>query len=106
VILQAMFTCTIERSYKGKEMKKDVVDLQLHMAVKTMAILQREINCNLEEIITKATLLQEKEEKENHLLLEIISDNLNKLNELFEQRKKLRNQIENFEKSLMDLIKE
>lgn len=90
-------------------MKKAVVDLRLHMAVKTMAILQGEINCNLEEIITKAKLLQEKEEegeKENALLVEMISDNLNKLNELFEQRKKLRKQIENLEKSLMDLIKE
>jgi uncharacterized protein YlxW (UPF0749 family) len=90
-------------------MKKEVVDLRLHMAVKTLAILQGEINCNLEEIITKAKLLQEKEEEgenENHLLLEMISDNLDKLNELFEQRKKLRNQIEKLEKSLMELIKE
>jgi hypothetical protein len=42
-------------------MKKDEVDLRLHMAVKTMALLQGEINCNLEEIIIKAKLLQEKE---------------------------------------------
>jgi hypothetical protein len=88
-------------------MKKDAVDLRLHMAVKTMAILQGEINCNLEEIITKAKLLQEKEEEgeENHLLLEMISGNLKELFDLFEQRKKLRNQIENLEKILMDLIK-
>jgi hypothetical protein len=38
-------------------MKEDAIDLQLHMAVKTIAILQGEINCNLEEIITKAKLL-------------------------------------------------
>jgi uncharacterized protein YlxW (UPF0749 family) len=88
--------------------KKNAGDLRLHMAVKTMAILQGEINCNLEEIITKAKLLQKKEEegeKENHLLLEMISDNLNKLTELFEQRKKLQNQIKNLEKILMDLFK-
>ncbi len=77
------------------------------MAVKTMAILQGEINCTLEEIITKAKLLQEKEEKgeETNYLLEMISDNLNKPNELFEQRKNLRNQIEKLEKILMNLIR-
>ena len=89
-------------------MKKDAVDLQLHMAVKTIAILQGEINCNLRELIKKANLLQEKEEEgeeANHLLLEMISDNLNELVDLFERRKNLRKQIENLEKILMDLIK-
>ncbi len=63
--------------------------MQLHMAVKTIAIQQGEINCNLEELIKEAKLLQEKEEEgeEANHLLEMISDNLNKLNELFEQRK-------------------
>jgi len=89
-------------------MKKDAVDLQLHMAVKAIAILQGEINCKLDELIKKAKLLQEKEEEgeeANHLLLEMISDNLNELVDLFERRKNLRNQIENLEKILMDLIK-
>ena len=82
--------------------------MQLHMAVKTIAIQQGEINCNLEELIKKAKLLQEKEEEgeEANHLLEMISDNLNKLNELFEQRKKLLNQIENLKRIQSDLMKE
>lgn len=82
--------------------------MQLHMAVKTIAIQQGEINCNLEELIKKTKLLQEKEEEgeEANHLLEMISDNLNKLNELFEQRKKLLNQIENLKRIQSDLMKE
>ena len=89
-------------------MKKDAIDMQLHMAVKALAILQGEIKCNLEELIKKAKLLQEKEEEgeeANHLLLEMISDNLNELVDLFKQRKNLRNQIKNLEKTQIDLIK-
>lgn len=41
-------------------MKKDAIDLQIHMAVKTLAILQGEIICNLKELIKKAKLLLEK----------------------------------------------
>jgi hypothetical protein len=77
------------------------------MAVKTLAILQGEINCNLKELIKKARLLQEKEEEgeEANHLLEMISDNLNELVDLFGQKKELQNQIENLEKNQMDLIK-
>lgn len=87
-------------------MKKDVVDLQLHMAVKAFSILQGEINCNLEELIKKAKLLQEKEEEGEKFLLEMISDNLNELIDLFERRKNLHNQIENLKRIEKDLIKE
>ena len=89
-------------------MKKDVVDLQLHMAVKAFSILQGEINCNLEELIKKAKLLQEKEEEGEgeKFLLEMISDNLNELIDLFERRKNLRNQIENLKRIEKDLMKE
>lgn len=89
-------------------MKKDAVDMQLHMAVKAAAILQGEINCQLEELIKKAKLLQEKEEegKEANHLLEMISDNLNELVDLFGRRKNLRNQIENLKRIEKDLMKE
>jgi hypothetical protein len=89
-------------------MKKDVVDLQLHMAVKAFSILQGEINCNLEELIKKAKLLQEKEEEGEgeKFLLEMISDNLNELIDLFERRKNLHNQIENLKRIEKGLIKE
>ena len=89
-------------------MKKDAVDLQLHMAVKAIAILQGEINCKLDELIKKAKLLQEKEKEgeEANYLLEMISDNLNELVDLFERRKNLRNQIENLKKTEIDLCKE
>ncbi len=88
-------------------MKKDVVDLQLHMAVKTLAILQGEINCKLDELIKKVKLMQEREEvgEEASHLLDMTSDNLKELVDLFEQRKNLRSQIENLKKIQMDLIK-
>ena len=44
-------------------MKEDAVDMQLHMAVKALAILQGEINCTLDQLVKKAKLLQEKEEE-------------------------------------------
>ena len=89
-------------------MKKDAVDMKLHMAVKGLAILQGEINCNLEEIIKKAKLLQEKEEEgeEANHLLEMISDNVNELVDLFKRRKELLNQIENLKRIQNDLMKE
>ena len=70
-------------------MKKDAIDMQLHMAVKTLAILQGEIVCNLKELIKKAKLLLEKTEEgeEVNYLLEMISDNLNELDGLFERKK-------------------
>jgi len=89
-------------------MKKYAVDMQLHMAVKALAILQGEINCKLDELIKKAKLLQEKEEegKGADYLLEMISDNLNELVDLFEQRNNLHNQIENLKTNEKDLMKE
>ena len=88
--------------------KKAAVDMQLHMAVKAVAILQGKINCNLEELIKKALLLQEKEEEgeEANYLLEMISDNMHELADLFEQRKNLRNQIEKLKRNEKDLMKE
>jgi len=87
--------------------KKYAVDIQLHMAVKALAIMQGEINCKLDELIKKAKLLQEKEKEgeEANYFLELISDNLDDLGELFEQRKNLCNQIENLKKIEKDLMK-
>jgi len=87
--------------------KNDSVDLKLHMTVKTLAILQGKIICILNEVVTKAKLLREKEEEgeEANHLLGMISDNLNELLELFEQRKDLRNRIENLKRIEKDQIK-
>jgi len=80
--------------------------MQLHMAVKTLTIMQGEINCKLDELVKKAKLLQEKEEegKKASYLLKMISDNLNELVDLFEQRNNLRNQIENLKRNITDLM--
>jgi len=80
--------------------------MQLHMAVKTLTIMQGEINCKLDELVKKAKLLQEKEEegKKASYLLKMISDNLNELVDLFEQRNNLRNQIENLKRNIKDLM--
>ena len=87
--------------------KNDSVDLKLHMTVKTLAILQGKIICILNELVKKSTLLREKEEEgeEADHLLGMISDNLTELLELFEQRKDLRNRIENLKKIEKDQIK-
>jgi hypothetical protein len=87
--------------------KNDSVDLKLHMTVKTLAILQGKIICILNELVKKANLLREKEEEgeEADHLLGMISDNLNELLELFEQRKDLRNRIENLKRIEKDQIK-
>jgi len=89
-------------------MKKYAVDMQLHMAVKSLAIMQGEINCKLDELIKKAKLLQEKEKEgeEANYLLEMLFDNLNDLVDLFKQRNNLRNQIENLKRNEKDLMKE
>jgi membrane-bound ClpP family serine protease len=76
--------------------KNDSVDLKLHMTVKSLAVLRGKIICILNELVKKAELLREKEEEgedANHLL-EMMSDNLNELLELFEQKKDLRTRIE------------
>ena len=87
--------------------KNDSVDLKLHMTVKSLAVLQGKIICILNELVKKAKLLREKEEagEEANHLLGMISDNLNELLELFEQRKDLRNRIENLKKIEKDQIK-
>jgi len=89
-------------------MKKNAVDIQLHMAVKALAIIQGEINCKLDELIKKAKLLQETEQEgeEANYLLEMISDNLNELINLFKQRKNLRNPIKNLKRNEKDIMKE
>ena len=87
--------------------KNDSVDLKLHMTVKSLAVLQGKIICILNELVKKANLLREKEEEgeEANHLLGMISDNLNELLELFEQRKDLRNRIENLKQVEKDKIK-
>lgn len=87
--------------------KNDSVDLKLHMTVKSLAVLQGKIICILNELVKKANLLREKEEEgeEANHLLGMISDNLNELLELFEQRKELRNRIENLKQVEKDQIK-
>jgi len=87
--------------------KNDSVDLKLHMTVKSLSVLQGKIICILNELVKKANLLREKEEEgeEADHLLGMISDNLNELLELFEQRKDLRNRIEKLEKIEKDQIK-
>ena len=84
----------------------EAVDMQLHMTVKALAVLQGEITCNLREIIKKAELLREKEEagvEANHLL-GMISDNLNELIELFERKKNLARQIEDLKRTETGLL--
>jgi hypothetical protein len=84
-----------------------VVDMQLHMVVKSLAIIQGEINCKLRELVKKAELITEKEEEgeESNYLLEMILDDLNELTELFNQRKNLRNQIENLKLTVGKMTK-
>ncbi len=87
--------------------KNDSIDLKLHMTVKNLAVLQGKIICILNELVKKAKLLCEKEEEgegADHLL-GMISNNLTELFELFEQRKDLRNRIENLKKIEKDQIK-
>jgi len=87
--------------------KNDSVDLKLHMTVKSLAVLQGKIICILNELVKKADLLREKEESgeaADHLL-GMMSDNLTELLELFEQRRGLRNRIENLKKVEKDQMK-
>lgn len=87
--------------------KNDSVDLKLHMTVKSLAVLRGKIICILNELVKKAELLREKEEEgedANHLL-EMMSDNLNELLELFKQKKDLRNRIEQLKSVEKEQIK-
>lgn len=84
-----------------------VVDMQLHMTVKALAVIQGEINCKLRELVKKAELMTKKEEEgtEASYLLEMVFDDLNELTELFKQRKNLQNQIENLKLAVHKLTK-
>ncbi len=87
---------------------KSTVDLQLHMATKSLAIIQGEINCKIDELVKKVNLLKEKEEEgeKTNYLLEMILDNADELQELFNQRNIMQDQIGKLKKTEMDLIKE
>ena len=89
-------------------MKKIAIDLQLHMAVKSLTIFQGEINCKIDELSKMVKVLGKKEEQRENTdnLLKIISDNLVKLQELINRRNKLSNQIENLKRSERNLIKD
>jgi hypothetical protein len=82
-------------------MKKIAIDLQLHMAVKSLTIFQGEIDCKIHEISKMVEVLgtKEKQRENTDYLLKIISDNLVELQELINKRNKLRNQIENLKRS-------
>jgi hypothetical protein len=84
----------------------DAVDMQLHMAVKELAVLQGEINCTLKELVKKAVLLREKEEfgQEADYLLEMISVNFNELTQLFEQKKNLAMKVEDLRQTETGLL--
>jgi hypothetical protein len=86
--------------------KKYYVDLQLHMAVKTLAILQGEINSKIDELVKKTNKLQEKENdvEDTDYLIELISENIGDLREFCAQRNNLRNQIKKLEKTEIDLL--
>ena len=89
-------------------MKKSTIDLQLHMAVKSLTIFQGEINCKIDELSNMVKVLGTKEEQRENTdyLLKIIFDNLVELQELINKRNKLSNQIENLKRSERNLIKE
>lgn len=88
--------------------EKSTIDLQLHMAVKSLAVFQGEINCKVDELIKKVKALQEKEQEgeKTDYLLKMVSDNLDELQELVKQRNNLRIQIEKLEKTEIQLMKD
>ena len=79
---------------------KTTIDLQLHMAVKSLAIFQGEINCKIDELIKKIKGLKDLEEEgeKTDFLLKMISDDLSELKELITQRNNLSIQIEGLKK--------
>lgn len=89
-------------------MKKSTIDLQIHMAVKSLAIFQGEINCKIDELIKKLMVLQEKEEmgENTDQLLKMIIENWDDLKELINQRNNLQTQIKKLEKTEDDLIQD
>ena len=84
-------------------MKRSTIDLQIHMAVKSLAIFQGEINCKIDELIKKLKALQEKEQQgENtEYLLRMIIENWDDLKELMKRRNDLQIQIKKLEKQKM-----
>ncbi|MEJ2241432.1 MAG: hypothetical protein P8Y18_04745 [Candidatus Bathyarchaeota archaeon] len=79
---------------------KTAIDLQLHMAVKSLAIFQGEINCKIDELIKKVKILKGLEEdgEKTDFLLKMISDDLSELQKLTNQRNNLSTQIESWKK--------
>ena len=84
----------------------EVVDMQLHMAVKELAVIQGEINCTLKELVNTAELLRENEElgQEANYLLEMISVNFNELIELFKRKKNLARKVEDLRQTETGLL--
>ena len=85
---------------------KTTISLQLHMAVKSLAIFQGEINCKIDELIKKLKVLKglEEEGEKTDFLLKMISDDWSELQELINQRNNLSIQIEKLKKET-DLCK-
>ena len=81
-------------------MKKSTVDMQIHIAVKYLAIFQVEKKCKIDELIKKLNDLQEKEEmrESTEYLLRMINENWKDLRELMDRRNELQVQIEMLEK--------
>jgi hypothetical protein len=79
---------------------KTTIDLQLHMAVKSLAIFQGEINCKIDELIKKVKVLKglEKEGEKTDFLLKMLSTDLSELQELINQRNNLSTQINELKK--------
>lgn len=79
---------------------KTTIDLQLHMAVKSLAIFQGEINCKIDELIKKVKVLKglEEEGEKTDFLLKMISNDLSELQELINQRNNLSTQINELKK--------
>ena len=78
------------------------------MVVKSLAIFQGEINCKIDELTKKVKVLKEKEKKRENTdyLLEMISKNIDELQELINQRNTLSNQIEKLKRNENKLMME
>ena len=85
-------------------LKTSNIDLQVHMAVKSLAIFQDEINCKLDELFETVKTLQEKEQEgeKSDFLLDSITEILDELHVLFHQKNNLLNQIEKLKKRLTE----
>ncbi len=87
--------------------KENNIDLRLHMTVKSLAVFQDEINCEIDDLLETVKTLQEKEQKgeKADYLLEKICEILDDLQVLFTQKNNLLNQIEKLKKNEIDLMK-